>query len=274
MGNQVKSVEDMVALLSPISLFSRLGQLRFSAMSFASKDPELVNADLALKHFHSIGPVRIEELDVLSFRTPWISLLYPFVLENHTLEQTLHTVTAYVSGPWSYTRQLGRFLADVGPALRCFKLNPAYSAFYGREDDFDPWQTLNLHRCENLQTLVLTLDIRDLVLTPAWYAHGQGIATHAFEQLLVPERLPALRRFTLRVWVEDGNRILDALDWSAVEAALRRLPTLKTFVVDLAWWQRAPTEDLAKKMPELHRTNVFQLCVAPGPEARWWSGLN
>ena len=109
---------------------------------------------------------------------------------------------------------------------------------------------------------MLTLDLRDASLTPAQFAERKQKTTRSLNQLLVAHRLPALRRLVFRVWVEDGDCILDALDWPRVEGALGRLPLLDAFVVDLAWWTSAPTvRDLSAQLPGLHQKRVANLSV-------------
>ena len=133
MGGRLDGEEDMVNVLHAIVLFSRIRRLSFSAMAFMSLDPAVVDENRALRNFHFPGPVLVEELDLLSFRTPWISFLYHALLHPGTAPSTLHTVSACVTGGWGYIVGLGRFLRAVGPALQCFKFNPTYTIFYSRK---------------------------------------------------------------------------------------------------------------------------------------------
>ena len=136
MGGRVGDKQDMINLLSTISLFSHIGQLSISVMAFLSVSPTLIDADHALQSFMLPGPVAVEELDMLSFRTPWISFLYHVLLKTESHVNSLHTICACVTGGWAYIVQFGHFLRAVGPTLRNFKFNPSHTLFYARQGSF------------------------------------------------------------------------------------------------------------------------------------------
>ena len=121
---------------------------------------------------------------------------------------------------------------------------------------------------------MLTLDLRDTALTPGQHADRRRTTTHSFVQLLSSERFPALRRFVLRVWVEEADVLFGALDWEVVDGALERMRSpeshLDAFVVDLAWWKAPPTKNLQACLPATHERGVAQLRACKVSVRRFW----
>ena len=115
----IHNEDEMRAILSPIFIFSHIKVLRIHVTATSSG---VSPSTLDMKPL--AGPaVAIGQLELFSYRIPWLSLLYNLISEVNRRFEPVHTLVASIDGPPHLIAEFNGFLHAVGPDLRCLKLD-------------------------------------------------------------------------------------------------------------------------------------------------------